>query len=55
MNTTTDKPIVQYNEALEDKFMYMSEDELFRFFNENTVEYKEELIDVVMRFHNEGI
>lgn len=55
MLTTTAKIVHKYNAELEEKLMYMNDEELYCFFKNNTIEYKETLETVVMRYFNEGI
>lgn len=55
MLTITDKIIHKFNESLAEKLKYMTDDELACFFENNTIEYEEELLDVCKRFNNEGI
>ena len=55
MLTTTAKIVHKYDSALEEKLMYMDEEELYCFFETNTIEYEEALETVVMRYFNEGI
>lgn len=55
MHTTIDKNVHKYDSALEEKLMYMNEEELYCFFENNTIEYEESLETVVMRYFNEGI
>ena len=55
MLTTTAKIVHKYDAELEEKLMYMDDEELYCFFETNTIEYKESLEVVVMRYFNEGI
>jgi len=55
VHTTTAKTSHKYNDELEEKLMYMNDEELYCFFENNTIEYEESLEVVVMRYFNEGI
>lgn len=55
MLTITDKIVHKYDAELEEKLMYMDEEELYCFFENNTIEYEESLETVVMRYFYEGI
>lgn len=55
MLTTTEKTSHKYDTVLEEKLMYMDDEELYCFFKNNTIEYEENLETVVMRYFNEGI
>ena len=55
MPTTIEKNKHTYTPELEEKLMYMSDEDLYCFFENNTVEYEESLLTVMMRFKNEGI
>ena len=55
MNTTIEKNKVKYSPELEEKLMYMDDENLYCFFEKNVIEYEESLLTVMMRFKNEGI
>lgn len=55
MLTTIAKIVHKYDAALEEKLMYMDDEELYCFFENNTIEYEDDLQTVVMRYFHEGI
>lgn len=55
MHTTIEKNKHKFTPEMEEKLMYMNDDELFCFFEENTIVYEEpDLLKVILRGKNEA-